>query len=111
MNNLKVGKGKSSITKKKTIKYNIIIIIMIMIIIIIIKIIIIIIIIIINTFLYGAFTKLNAPYNDLQTAEDKIPILWGIFFLSKLIIFLDGITVREFEFTVKPDQAQPPRFY
>ena len=23
-------------------------------------------IIIINTFLYGAFTKLNAPYNDLQ---------------------------------------------
>ena len=93
MNNLKVGKGKSSITKKKTIKYNIIIIIMIMIIIII-KIIIII-IIIINTFLYGAFTKLIAPYNDLQTAEDKIiiPILWGIFFLSKLIIFLDGITV------------------
>ena len=91
MNNLKVGKGKSSITKKKTIKYNIIIIIMIMIIIIIIKII----IIIINTFLYGAFTKLIAPYNDLQTAEDKIIILifWGIFFLSKLIIFLDGITV------------------
>ena len=91
MNNLKVGKGKSSITKKKTIKYNIIIIIMIMIIIIII----IKIIIIINTFLYGAFTKLIAPYNDLQTAEDKIiiPILWGIFFLSKLIIFLDGITV------------------
>ena len=35
--------------------------------------IIIIIIIIINTFLYGAFTKLNAPYNDLQT-EDKIKI-------------------------------------
>ena len=67
--------------------------------------------IIINTFLYGAFTKFNAPYNDLQTAEDKIPILWGIFFLSKLIIFLDGITVRDFEFTVKPDQAQPPRFY
>ena len=32
-----------------------------------------IIIIIINTFLYGAFTKLNAPYNDLQT-EDKIKI-------------------------------------
>ena len=100
MNNLKVGKGKSSITKKKTIKYNIIIIIMIMIIIIIIMIIIIIIIIIkiviiINTFLYGAFTKLIAPYNDLQTAEDKIiiPILWGIFFLSKLIIFLDGIIV------------------
>ena len=93
MNNLKVGEGKSSITKKKTIKYNIIIIIMIMIIIIII--IIKIIIIIINTFLYGAFTKLIAPYNDLQTAEDKIiiPILWGIFFLSKLIIFLDGITV------------------
>ena len=30
----------------------------------------IIIIIIINTFLYGAFTKLNAPYNDVQT-EDK----------------------------------------
>ena len=92
MNNLKVGEGKSSITKKKTIKYNIIIIIMIMIIIIII---IKIIIIIINTFLYGAFTKLIAPYNDLQTAEDKIiiPILWGIFFLSKLIIFLDGITV------------------
>ena len=91
MNNLKVGKGKSSITKKKTIKYNIIIIIMIMIIIIIIKII----IIKINTFLYGAFTKLIAPYNDLQTAEDKIIILifWGIFFLSKLIIFLDGITV------------------
>ena len=90
MNNLKVGKGKSSITKKKTIKYNIIIIIMIMIIIII-KII----IIIINTFLYGAFTKLIAPYNDLQTADDKIIILifWGIFFLSKLIIFLDGITV------------------
>ena len=89
MNNLKVGKGKSSITTKKTIKDNIIIIIMI--IIIIIKII----IIIINTFLYGAFTKLIAPYNDLQTAEDKIiiPILWGIFFLSKLIIFLDGITV------------------
>ena len=96
MNNLKVGKGKSSITKNKTIKYNIIIIIMIMIMIIIIIIIIIIkIIIIINTFLYGAFTKLIAPYNDLQTAEDKIiiPILWGIFFLSKLIIFLDGITV------------------
>ena len=68
---------------------------MIMIIIIIIIIKIIIIIIIINTFLYGAFTKLIAPYNDLQTAEDKIiiPILWGIFFLSKLIIFLDGITV------------------
>ena len=97
MNNLKVGKGKSSITKNKTIKYNIIIIIMIMIMIIMIIIIIIIIkiIIIINTFLYGAFTKLIAPYNDLQTAEDKIiiPILWGIFFLSKLIIFLDGITV------------------
>ena len=36
-------------------------------------IIIIIIIIITNTFLYGAFTKLNAPYNDLQT-EDKIKI-------------------------------------
>ena len=35
--------------------------------------IIIIIIIITNTFLYGAFTKLNAPYNDLQT-EDKIKI-------------------------------------
>ena len=35
----------------------------------------------------------NAPYNDLQTAEDKIPILWGIFFLSKLIVSLDGITV------------------
>ena len=54
-----------------------------------------IIIIIINTFLYGAFTKLIAPYNDLQTADDKIIILifWGIFFLSKLIIFLDGITV------------------
>ena len=34
---------------------------------------IIIIIIIINTFLYGAFTKLNAPYNDWQT-EDKIKI-------------------------------------
>ena len=33
----------------------------------------IIIIIITNTFLYGAFTKLNAPYNDLQT-EDKIKI-------------------------------------
>ena len=31
------------------------------------------IIIIINTFLYGAFTKLNAPYNDLQT-ENKITI-------------------------------------
>ena len=98
MNNLKVGKGKSSITENKTIKYNIIIIIMIMIMIIIIIIIIIIkiiTIIIINTFLYGAFTKLIAPYNDLQTAEDKIiiPILWGIFFLSKLIIFLDGITV------------------
>ena len=30
-------------------------------------IIIIIIITIINTFLYGAFKKLNAPYNDLQT--------------------------------------------
>ena len=28
---------------------------------------------IVNTFLYGAFTKLNAPYNDLQT-EDKIKI-------------------------------------
>ena len=71
------------------------------------------IIIIINTFLYGAFTKLNAPYNDLQTVEDriKIPILWGIFFLSKVIIFLDSITVWDFEFTVKPDQAQPPRFY
>ena len=27
----------------------------------------------INTFLYGAFTKLNAPYNDLQT-ENKIKI-------------------------------------
>ena len=27
----------------------------------------------INTFLYGAFTKLNVPYNDLQT-EDKIKI-------------------------------------
>ena len=54
------------------------------------------IIIIINTFLHGAFTKLNGPYYDLQTAEDKIKILilWGIyFFLSKLIIFLDGITV------------------
>ena len=36
-------------------------------------IIIIIIITITNTFLYGAFTKLNAPYNDLQT-EDKIKI-------------------------------------
>ena len=36
-------------------------------------IIIIIIIITINTFLYGAFTKLNAPYNDLQT-ENKITI-------------------------------------
>ena len=36
-------------------------------------IIIIIITIITNTFLYGAFTKLNAPYNDLQT-EDKIKI-------------------------------------
>ena len=36
-------------------------------------IIIIIVIMIINTFLYGAFTKLNAPYNDLQT-EDKIKI-------------------------------------
>ena len=34
---------------------------------IIIIIIIIIIITIINTFLYGAFKKLNAPYNDLQT--------------------------------------------
>ena len=34
-----------------------------------------IIIIIINTFLYGAFTKLNALYNFLQTAEDKIKIL------------------------------------
>ena len=32
-----------------------------------------IIIIIINTFLYGAFTKLNALYNDLQI-EDKKPI-------------------------------------
>ena len=42
-------------------------------IIIIIIIIIIIVIIITNTFLYGAFTKLNAPYNDLQT-EDKIKI-------------------------------------
>ena len=31
------------------------------------------IIIIINTFLYGAFTKLNVPCNDLQT-EDKIKI-------------------------------------
>ena len=40
---------------------------------IIIIIIIIIIITITNTFLYGAFTKLNAPYNDLQT-EDKIKI-------------------------------------
>ena len=40
---------------------------------IIIIIIIIIITIITNTFLYGAFTKLNAPYNDLQT-EDKIKI-------------------------------------
>ena len=30
-------------------------------------------IIIINTFLYGAFTKLNMPCNDLQT-EDKIKI-------------------------------------
>ena len=28
--------------------------------------------IIINTFLYCAFTKLNAPYNDLHT-EGKIP--------------------------------------
>ena len=35
--------------------------------------IIIIIIIIINVFLHGAFTKLNAPYNDLQT-ENKITI-------------------------------------
>ena len=26
-----------------------------------------------STFLYGTFTKLNAPYNDLQT-EDKIKI-------------------------------------
>ena len=34
---------------------------------------IIIIVIIVNTFLYDAFTKLNAPYNDLQT-EDKIKI-------------------------------------
>ena len=41
--------------------------------IIIIVIIILIIIIIINTFLCGAFTKFNAPYNDLQT-EDKIKI-------------------------------------
>ena len=41
--------------------------------IIIIIIIIIIVIMIINTFLYGAFTKLNAPYNDLQT-ENKITI-------------------------------------
>ena len=84
---------------------------MIMILLLLLLLLLLIIIIIINTFLYGAFTKLNAPYNDLQTAEDKIPILWGIFFLSKLIIFLDGITVRDFEFTVKPDQAQPPRFY
>ena len=38
-------------------------------------IIIIIIIIITNTFLYGAVTKLNAPYNDLQTGDKiKIPI-------------------------------------
>ena len=29
--------------------------------------------VIINTFLYGAFTKLRAPYNDLQ-AEDKVII-------------------------------------
>ena len=28
------------------------------------------IIIIINTFLYGAFTKLNGPYNDLQTENN-----------------------------------------
>ena len=27
----------------------------------------------INTFLYGAFTKLNTPYNDLQS-ENKITI-------------------------------------
>ena len=31
--------------------------------------------IIINSFLYCAFTKLNAPYNDLQTeGKIKIPI-------------------------------------
>ena len=46
-------------------------------------IIIIIIIIIINTFLYGAFTKLNAPYNYLQ-AEDKITIPMMLTKIEKL---------------------------
>ena len=44
---------------------------------------IIIIIIIVNTFLYGAFTKLNAPYNYLQT-EDKITIPMMLTKIEKL---------------------------